>query len=98
MIISNEAIYRGKSFYKNGKRYELEEISYIFDCPKCEYIRSYLTVEAAETALDVHYFHHHPSAYVPLVERDIKDKIDSMFNEFRMRGYSPVGLLQEPSE
>lgn len=91
-------IYEAKSLFKNGKRYELEEISWIFDCPYDEYIVTCFSKENAETALDMHYHHVHPSMHVPLITPDLEDKIERWFNNFRMRSFSPVGILRDAAK
>lgn len=100
--MSDDPIYQSRSFTKNGKQYWLKDEVWIFDCPEkfkdipCEYIRDFHTKEAALTALDLHYFHHHPEAHVPLCPPDMKEKVGKWFREFRIRSNSPLGTIREP--
>jgi hypothetical protein len=96
IIRNNEEspIYMARSYFKNGKRYDFDEARVVFDCAHCELIRDFATKEAATTCLDLHYFHHHTEAHVPLVDNGTKEKIERWFTDLRLRGYSAVGQIK----
>lgn len=88
-------VFVSKSVYKNNKRYNFDESVTVFDCPYCEYLITTATIEGAETAMDMHYFHHHPEVHVPLISVPDKAKIAQAFHELRIRSNSPVGRLRQ---
>lgn len=93
-----DPIYRSRSYTKNGKHYWLKEFAWIFDCPHCETIRDHFSRENAITHMDVHLFHHHPEAHIPLVAPEMKEQIAQWFEDFRIRAFSPVAKIRLSEE
>jgi hypothetical protein len=48
-------IYQSTQVYKGDKVYNLEKLSWIFNCPVCEYVNTALNKEGAEALEHVHF-------------------------------------------
>lgn len=78
-------IYQSKSLTKNGKRYDLDELSYVFDCPTCEVILTSLFVSGAITARNVHFNTAHPELHMQTVIADAEDNVEAAYEKFQSR-------------
>lgn len=87
-------IYQSSSVTKNGKRYDLNELSFVFDCPYCEYLLTTLDGEAAIATRDIHHATAHPEHHIPTITADAKERIDRLFTDMRIRSSLPVGALR----
>lgn len=78
-------IYQSKSVTKNGKRYELKELSYVFDCPHCEYLLTTLDEDSARATRRLHYFSAHSDYFLEAVYEDAEERTDEHFQVMRQR-------------
>jgi hypothetical protein len=63
-------IFQSKSLTKGGKSYDLEAMSYVFDCPECELVRSFQFDTEAITCRNIHFNTTHPELHLATVIED----------------------------
>lgn len=89
-------IYRGTSYRLRNRRIQLKELSWIFECPNCEYAMTGLTEENIRTIRNAHNITSHSSIIHDINWKDhfgdentkeYKDRISSKYSS-TMRAFS----------
>lgn len=63
-------VYQGTTIRHKGRTVSLDQLSYIFTCPHCEYFGTTLSQEAAEVKRNTHYRTVHPEKVVDTLWED----------------------------
>lgn len=79
-------VHRGSIIWRGDHSVKLAQVSYIFDCPHCEYIMTALSSENITTIRDTHIRICHVEELVPMRLDDAFDKFAIMFPRISAKG------------
>jgi hypothetical protein len=69
-VANSKHVFQSTSIFKGGRTIYLGELSWIFDCPDCEYVMTALTEDAADTIAHVHIVNM-PSTHLDTLKEDM---------------------------